>query len=99
MDKVNKKRPLYKRSWFLTVLAFLVSQLYFNFAELTGWGPKYREMNGFPANIVELDFFQKYLSFYDNPWFNIVTVFLGVYTVIQIITGIKKDIRKVDCGT
>lgn len=38
MDKVNKKRPLYKKSWFLTVLAFLVSQLYFNFVELTGWG-------------------------------------------------------------
>ena len=55
----------------------LVSQLYFNFAELTGWGPNYREMNGFPANIAELNFFQTYLSFYDNPWFNIVTVFLG----------------------
>ncbi|KAF1679027.1 YfzA family protein [Bacillus mexicanus] len=93
MGKVNKKRPLYKRSWFLTVLAFLVSQLYFNFVELTGWGPKYREMNGFPANIVELDFFQKCLSFYDNPWFNIVTVFLGIFTIIQIITGITKDIR------
>lgn len=50
MDKVYKKRPLYKRSWFQTFLAFLVSQLYFNFVELTGWGPKYREMNGFPAN-------------------------------------------------
>lgn len=90
MDKVYKKRPLYKRSWFQTFLAFLVSQLYFNFVELTGWGPKYREMNGFPANIVELDFFQTY---YDNPWFNIITVFLGVFTIIQIITGITKDIR------
>ncbi|QAV99360.1 hypothetical protein ES969_04405 [Bacillus subtilis] len=90
MDKVYKKRPLYKRSWFQTFLAFLVSQLYF---KLTGWGPKYREMNGFPANIVELDFFQTYLSFYDNPWFNIITVFLGVFTIIQIITGVTKDIR------
>ncbi|MBZ5520575.1 YfzA family protein [Bacillus sp. KS1] len=93
MDKVNKKRPLFKRSWFQTLLAFLVSQLYFNFAVLTGWGPNYREMNGFPANIAELDFFQTYLSFYGNPWFNIVTVFLGVFTVIHIITGITKDIR------
>ena len=93
MDKVYKKRPLYKRSWFQTLLAFLVSQLYFNFVELTGLGPKYREMNGFPANIVELDFFQTYLSFYDNPWFNIITVFLGVFTIIQIITVITKDIR------
>ncbi|AUZ37718.1 YfzA family protein [Bacillus sp. ATD] len=93
MDKVCEKRPLYKRSWFQTFLAFLVSQLYFNVVELTGWGPKYREMNGFPANIVELDFFQTYLSFYDHPWFNIITVFLGVFTIIQIITGITKDIR------
>ncbi|CUB29560.1 YfzA family protein [Bacillus subtilis] len=93
MDKVYKKRPLYKRSWFQTFLAFLVSQLYFNFVELTGWGPKYREMNGFPANIVELDFFQTYLSFYENPWFNIITVLLGIFTIIQIITGITKDSR------
>ncbi|MCP6733757.1 YfzA family protein [Bacillus subtilis] len=93
MDKVYKKRPLYKRSWFQTFLAFLVSQLYFNFVELTGWGPMYREMNGFPANIGELDFFQTYLSFYDNSWFNIITVFLGVFTIIQINTGITKDIR------
>ncbi|KXZ22741.1 YfzA family protein [Bacillus nakamurai] len=93
MDNEYKKRPFYKRSWFHTFLAFLVSQLYFNFVALKGWGPKYREMNGFPANIVELDFFQKYLSFYDNPWFNIVTVFLGVFTIIQIIAGVTKDIR------
>ncbi|AFI27430.1 MULTISPECIES: YfzA family protein [unclassified Bacillus (in: firmicutes)] len=93
MDKVYKKRPLYKRSWFQTLLAFLVLQLYFNVVELTGRGPNYREMNGFPANIVELDFFQTYLSFYDNPWFNIITVFLGVFTIIQIIIGITKDIR------
>ncbi|AQS43205.1 YfzA family protein [Bacillus velezensis] len=93
MGKVYKKRPLYKKSWFHTLLAFLISQLYFSFVELTGWGPNYREMNGFPANIAELDFFQTYLSFYDNPWFNIVTVFLGVFTVIQIINGITKNIR------
>lgn len=89
----NEMGKVYKRSWFHTLLAFLISQLYFSFVELTGWGPNYREMNGFPANIAELDFFQTYLSFYDNPWFNIVTVFLGVFTVIQIINGITKNIR------
>lgn len=94
MEKAQIKRPLYKRSWFHTFLTFIVSQLYINFVEITGYGPNMRSIDGtFLENIVGLELFQRYFSFYETPWYNLFTVFFGVVTIIHVTTGIIKDIR------
>jgi hypothetical protein len=95
MEKSSKKRPLFKRNWFQTLLAFFGSQVYINFVESTGWGPKMRDINSgtFLGNIVESELYQKYLTFYETPWYNLFTVLFGIITILTLITGVKKDFQ------
>ncbi|MDR6749031.1 hypothetical protein C6X95_14890 [Bacillus pumilus] len=94
MDKKNSQRSLIKRSWFHTFLAFIASQLYIMFVERTGIGPNMRGINGtFIENIVDLDLYQRYFTFYETPWYNMFTIFFGAITIIHMTTGIMKDIR------
>ena len=59
--------------------------------EITGFGPNMRDIDGtFIGNIVETEFFRRFFTFYETPWYNLFTVFFGGVTVIHMTIGIIK---------
>lgn len=88
------KKPMYKRTWFQLLLVLICMQLIFHFFELTGWDFKRREIEEgtFIGNLVDSKLFQHYFSFYENPWYNIITVFFGALIIIYIMIELTKKI-------
>lgn len=83
---MQKRKPFYKRQWFLAILSFAILQCIFILMELTGWVPRLREIDGkLFEKITDLALFNGWFSFYETPYFNEFTVFSGVIVLIQVL--------------
>lgn len=95
MKSPSSKFLVFKRGWFQPLILFTLFQFYFYFVELTGWGPRMREIkSGFLNNVVTSDLFTKYFSFYEIPWHNLVTVVFGFITILYVIIGVIMDYKQ-----
>ena len=89
----NKQHPtpFWKRTWVSFIGVFLLSQIIFIICEATGWIPNYRDIDGtLFGRITESSIFREWLTFYETPNFNLLTVFFGiVFLVPGIIVAVK----------
>jgi len=86
--KKQSRTPFLKRPWVASIGVFLLSQIVFIIFEITGWMPNYRDIDGTVfGGIAESTFFSKWLTFYEKPHFNLLTVFFGVFFLVPGVIG------------
>lgn len=92
-NKRKDSKSLLKKSWVLSILSFLILQMIFILCELTGWIPNLRDTDGkLFGNITEYSFLYEWFSFYETPYFNVFTVFLGIILLLSCLFGIIKKL-------
>ena len=80
--------PFYKRAWVSSIGVFLLSQIIFIIWQTTGWMPKFKEIDGTVfGKITESSFFKEWLTFYEIPWFNLITVFFAIAFLVPGVIG------------
>ncbi len=88
-----EERTFFKRSWVISLEAFLLLQFLFIFMELTGWIPNLRDFDGkFFGNLAEILRVNKWFTFYETPHFNLFTVIFGIVLLGHGIIGGTRDL-------
>ena len=91
MDSKLKRIPFFKKYWVSSIGVFLLSQIIFIIFETTGWAPNYRDIDGtIFGRITESSFFIEWLTFYETPQFNLLTLFFAIFFLVPgTISAIK----------
>lgn len=91
LDKKQKRIPFLRKYWVSSIGVFLLSQIIFILFEMTGWAPNYRDIDGtIFGRITESSFFVEWLTFYETPQFNLLTLFFAIFFLVPgIISAIK----------
>ncbi|MFD2627526.1 YfzA family protein [Oceanobacillus kapialis] len=91
---MNKEQEIRQRkllrNWVITIGGFVVMQFIFVLIDGTFLEPNDGMLGNFANRIVEADWFVEWLIFYENPFFNIITVLAVLHIVFH---GIKDLIR------
>lgn len=88
---MNKRERKLLRNWVITIGGFVVMQFIFVLIDGTFLEePNDGMLGNFANRIVEADWFVEWLIFYENPFFNIITVLAVLHIVFH---GIKDLIR------
>lgn len=91
----QQPRPVWRRSWFSSIGVFVISQILFIIFERTGWNPGYREITSKLINqILDSTWFQKWFTFYEEPFANLITLLFLVTCFIPGIIGLLIDVLK-----
>ncbi|MCH7321529.1 YfzA family protein [Solibacillus sp. MA9] len=89
----QQKTPFYNRAWFVSIAVFCIVQLLFFAMEKTGWIPNLRDFDGkLLGKVTELHFFKEWFQFYETQWFNLFTLFLAFFVVLQFVGSAVKGI-------
>ena len=93
--KKTTKKPLYNRTWFISIGVFIIVQILFLLMEKTGWIPKYRDIDGkLLGKLTELSLFKQWFQIYDTQWFNILTLIFALAVLLELIrTAVKFILR------
>lgn len=96
MATKQQTTPFFKRAWVSAIGVFILSQLFFFSCEIIGWAPNYRELDSeLLRKILDSALFKEWLSFYEIPYFNLLTLF---FTITCLIPGIIGAIRQIFAG-
>ena len=87
----NKRTPFLKKYWVSSIGVFILSQIIFITFEAIGWTPNYKDIDGtIFGRIAESSLFKEWLTFYETPQLNLLTVFFGVFFLIPGIINLIK---------
>ena len=80
--------PFLRRAWVSSIGVFLLSQIIFIIWQITGWMPNFREIDGtIFGKITESSFFKDWFTFYEIPWFNLVTFLFAIAFLVPGVIG------------
>lgn len=88
----KKAQPIWKRTWFRYLGAFLIVQLLFIICEATAWAPNFRPGGEFLNRILNSQFFTEWFTFYTIPQFNVFTIFFAITLLPYALLGAIKDV-------
>lgn len=60
--ELNKAQPIWKRTWFRYLGAFIIVQLLFIICEITGWAPNFKPSGEFLNRILHSEFFTEWFT-------------------------------------
>lgn len=90
MDKEKQSRTgKLLRKWVITISGFVVMMIVFVLIDGTFLEPNNNIVGDFATRIVDSEFFVSYLTFFENPFFNIITVLAILHIIFH---GIKDGI-------
>ncbi|MGH0680640.1 YfzA family protein [Bacillus luti] len=91
-EKLKKAQPIWKRTWFRYLGAFLIVQLLFIICEMTAWAPNFRPGGEFFNRILNSQFFTERFTLYTIPQFNVFTAFFAITLLPYAVIGAIKDL-------
>ncbi|CAM3979271.1 hypothetical protein BAQ48_18195 [Bacillus luti] len=91
-EKLKKAQPIWKRTWFRYLGAFLIVQLLFIICEMTAWAPNFRPGGEFFNRILNSQFFTEWFTLYTIPQFNVFTAFFAITLLPYAVIGAIKDL-------
>ncbi|MEI2316818.1 YfzA family protein [Bacillus paramobilis] len=89
--ELNKAQPIWKRTWFRYLGAFIIVQLLFIICEITGWAPNFKPSREFLNRILHSEFFTEWFTPYEIPHFNVFTAFFAITLLPYALIGAMKD--------
>ncbi|WP_342714771.1 YfzA family protein [Bacillus paramycoides] len=89
--ELNKAQPIWKRTWFRYLGAFIIVQLLFITCEITGWAPNFKPSGEFLNRILQSEFFMEWFTPYEIPQFNVFTAFFAITLLPYALIGAMKD--------
>ncbi|WP_166704682.1 YfzA family protein [Bacillus albus] len=89
--ELNKAQPIWKRTWFRYLGAFIIVQLLFNICEITGWAPNFKPSGEFLNGVLQSEFFTEWFTPYEIPHFNLFTVLFAITLLPYALIGAMKD--------
>ncbi|CAM4174518.1 YfzA family protein [Bacillus albus] len=92
--ELNKAQPIWKRTWFRYLEAFIIVQLLFITCEITGWAPNFKPSGEFLNRILQSEFFMEWFTPYEIPHFNVFTAFFAITLLPYALIGAMKDFTK-----
>lgn len=90
---LNKARPIWKRTWFRYVGAFIIVQLLFIICEVTAWAPNFKPSGEFLNRILHSQFFTEWFTPYEIPHFNLFTALFAITLLPYALIGAMKDFK------
>ncbi|EPY7709046.1 TPA: hypothetical protein QCW96_005352 [Bacillus pacificus] len=92
--KLNRAQPIWKRTWFRYLGAFIILQLLFIICEVTAWAPNFRPGGEFFNRVLNSQFFTEWFTPYKIPQFNVFTAFFAIILLPYALIGAMKDFTK-----
>ncbi|PEZ25576.1 hypothetical protein CN337_02015 [Bacillus anthracis] len=92
--ELNKAQPIWKRTLFRYLGAFIIVQLLFIICEITGWAPNFKPSGEFLNRILYSEFFTEWFTPYEIPHFNVFTAFFVITLLPYVLIGAMKDFTK-----
>ncbi|MED0935771.1 hypothetical protein COE20_12750 [Bacillus cereus] len=89
--ELNKVQPIWKRTWFRYLGAFIIVQLLFIICAITGWAPNFKPSGEFLNRILHSEFFTEWFTPYEIPHFNVFTAFFAITLLPYALIGAMKD--------
>ncbi|MBZ4222765.1 YfzA family protein [Bacillus wiedmannii] len=90
--ELNKEQPIWKRTWFRYLGAFIIVQLLFIICEVTGWAPNFKPSGEFLNRILHSEFFTEWFTPYEIPHFNVFTAFFAITLLPYALIGAMNDV-------
>ncbi|MCU5683319.1 hypothetical protein FC697_22570 [Bacillus wiedmannii] len=89
--ELNKAQPIWKRTWFRYLGAFIIVQLLFIICEIIGWAPNFKPSGEFLNRILHSEFFTEWFTPYEIPHFNVFTALFTITLLPYALIGVMKD--------
>ncbi|KPU56130.1 YfzA family protein [Bacillus wiedmannii] len=90
--ELNKAQPIWKRTWFRYLGAFIIVQLLFIICEIIGWAPNFKPSGEFLNRILHSEFFTEWFTPYEIPHFNVFTAFFAITLLPYALIGAMNDV-------
>ncbi|RKF52667.1 hypothetical protein BCY92_06490 [Bacillus wiedmannii] len=89
---LKNAKPIWKRTWFRYLGAFLIVQLLFIICEVTAWAPNFKPGGEFFNRILNSQFFTEWFTIYTIPQFNVFTAFFAITLLPYALIGAIRDL-------
>lgn len=87
------KDSVLSKNWLQAIIGFTVLQLVFIILEWIDWIPNVKDFEGnFLDNVSQFLRINEWATFYETPFFNIMTVYIGIILVLGIIYQIVSSL-------
>lgn len=91
--ELNKAQPIWKRTWFRYLGAFIIVQFLFIICEVTAWAPNFKPSGEYLNRILHSQFFTEWFTPYERPHFNLFTALFAITLLPYALIGAMKDFK------